>query len=193
MVSERSMYDWFEHSWLRLTALLVANDFQGARDFFIGSESNVLFGRDGLEESIDADNPNNARLSLLFARLLTVAELADSTMDLTIDSELVKVADEGLVLHYYIFQLLAAAGLNDAAFDLARERISLGDMFFRVVLLRPAFRVARRDPRVMELFEATTQLDYWLQTGNWPDFCTDPELPYECEKAARRFRENPPP
>jgi TolB-like protein len=192
VVIERKIYRWFEHSYIRLTALLLANDFQGARDFFIGSESYVVFGKDGLEESVNADNPNTARLNLLFARLLTVAERADSTVDPTIGSDLVKVADEGLVLYYYAFQLLAAAGLNDAAFDLARERISLGDGFFRVVLLKPAFRAARRDPRVMELFEATTQLDYWLQTGNWPDFCADPELPYDCEEAARRFHENPP-
>jgi hypothetical protein len=42
----------------------------------------------------------------------------------------------------------------------------------------------------MELFEATTQLDYWLQTSNWPDFCAEQELPYDCEGVARQFREN---
>jgi hypothetical protein len=51
-------------------------------------EASVVIERrmyDGLEHSY-------ARLSLLFTRLVTVAERADSTMDLTIDSDLVKVA-----------------------------------------------------------------------------------------------------
>jgi hypothetical protein len=40
----------------------------------------------------------------------------------------------------------------------------------------------------MELFAASGQLDYWLQTGHWPDYCADPELPYDCEAAGRAIR-----
>jgi len=192
LVIEKGMYDGFELSCGRLTTLLLANDFQSAREMLTGFESNFLVGSGSLEKSIVSGNPNFTRMSLLLARLLTVAEQGDSAMDPTIDSDLVQAADEGLLLHYYAFQLLAAAGLNDAAFNLAKERISLDDIFFRSVLFKPAFGTARRDPRVMELFDATTQLDYWLQTGNWPDFCADPKLPYDCEEAARQFRENPP-
>jgi TolB-like protein/DNA-binding winged helix-turn-helix (wHTH) protein/Tfp pilus assembly protein PilF len=188
---DEGIYDGFERSYVRLTMFLLENDFQGARDLFTGLEDNVVVWRSGLTEAADADHdrPDTARMSRLLNRLVTVAELGDSAVDREIASDLTRAADEGLILHYFAFQLLAAAGLNDAAFDLARERIALDDAFFRTVLFKPAFRAGRHDPRVMELFEATTQLDYWLQTGKWPDFCAEPELPYDCEEAARRFRE----
>lgn len=191
-IIEEGIYDGFKRSYVRLTMSLLEDDFQGAREFFTGVGDNLVFWMGGLTESADADldRPDTSRMSRLLDRLVTVAERGDSTVDHEIASDLTRAADEGLILHYYAFQLLAAAGLNDAAFDLARERISLDDMFFRTVLLKPAFRSGRHDPKVMELFEATTQLDYWLQTSNWPDFCAEPELPYDCEEVARQFREN---
>jgi hypothetical protein len=26
-------------------------------------------------------------------------------------------------------------------------------------------------------------LQYWQSSGQWPDFCFDPDLPYDCKKA----------
>ena len=56
------------------------------------------------------------------------------------------------------------------------------------ILLRPAFTNARQDPGIMEFFASTGQLEYWLKTDTWPDYCSDPELPYDCEEAARRLK-----
>lgn len=39
----------------------------------------------------------------------------------------------------------------------------------------------------MKWFDAGTQLDYWMATGRWPDFCADPNLPYDCREAAQRY------
>jgi len=190
-MKQRNTYQFYRLSYAWLTMRLLEKDFQSAREFFTDLEPNVLFWHDGLAamESIDVKSPNTTRMSLLLARLVTVAEQGDASLDSTIAADLVQAADEGLILHFYLFQWLAAAGLNDAAFDLARDRIALGDTFFREsgVLLKPAFTAARRDPRVMELFDATRQLDYWLETGNWPDYCAHPELPYDCEEAAQRY------
>jgi len=192
----RNVYQMYQRTYAGLTMRLVAGDFQGARDFLAVLDRDVLFGRHELIEieNVNADSPNTTRLSLLVSRLVTAAEQADSSLDPTIASDLVRAADEGLLLHFYVAQWLAAAGLNEAALDIARERIALGDAFFREsgIVMKPAFRTARRDPRVMELFDVTGQLDYWLESDNWPDYCTDLELPYECKETARQFRENPP-
>ena len=69
-------------------------------------------------------------------------------------------------------------------------RIESGDWFFLQagVLLRPSFAAARQDPIILKWFEAGGQLDYWLETGHWPDYCTDPELSYDCADAAREFK-----
>ena len=57
------------------------------------------------------------------------------------------------------------------------------------ILLRPAFSKARQDPGIMKWLDRTGHLDYWLGTDTWPDFCSDPDLPYNCQDAARRYRD----
>jgi len=180
----RRSYPW-------LIDRLLAGDFLAARDFFTPLEGDNVFYTKGLgmAENIDADSPRAIRLRSLIERLVTAAESADTHLDLDIGSDLVLAADDGLIPHGYTFALLAAAGQNNAAFDLAKERILLGEVWYREAMLLPAFSMGRKDPRVMELLETTGQLDYWLKTGKWPDFCSDQELPYDCEDLARRFHD----
>ena len=180
--------DSYRRSYPWLVERLLAKDYLAARDFFTPLESNSVFHSKGLglAENIDADSPRAARLRSLVDRLVTAAERADAYLDVAIGSDMVTAADEGLIPHHFVCLLLAAAGLNDAAFDLAGQRISMGEVWYRELILMPAFGNARHDPRVMELFEATGQLDYWQQTGKWPDFCAEPDLPYECQNAALR-------
>jgi DNA-binding winged helix-turn-helix (wHTH) protein len=50
------------------------------------------------------------------------------------------------------------------------------------VLFRPALNNFRHDPRFMRVAARLGLLDYWRSTGNWPDFCFDADLPYDCKK-----------
>jgi len=155
----------------------------GPRDIFIV---------DGVIEipTINVDSPNTQRLSELMVRVINAAELADVPTDRTLPSELEAAADEGLILHFYATQLLAVSGFQEAALDLVMRRIAAGDALVREsgILLRPAFTKARQDPGIVEYFAKTGQLEYWLQSGSWPDFCSDPELPYDCQEAAQQVR-----
>lgn len=54
------------------------------------------------------------------------------------------------------------------------------------VLFRPAFAKFRRDPRFMAVAARIGLVDYWLSTDEWPDYCRDPNLPYDCTKEAAR-------
>ena len=56
------------------------------------------------------------------------------------------------------------------------------------VLFRPAFRDVWRDPRSMAAAAHLGLLYYWKTSGNWPDFCSDPKLPYDCKKEAAKYR-----
>jgi hypothetical protein len=47
----------------------------------------------------------------------------------------------------------------------------------------------RRDPRFMPLMHRGGLVQYWLETDRWPDFCDDPNLPYDCREEARRVSE----
>lgn len=55
------------------------------------------------------------------------------------------------------------------------------------VLFRPALADVRRDPRFIGIAKELGLLDYWRQSGEWPDFCSDPTLPYDCKKEAAKL------
>jgi hypothetical protein len=187
-VSER-----FQTTYTGLVMNLLAGDFQAARDGFTNLGPKHVFTQDGVREimSINFESPNTQYLSQLIARLIDVAEQSGAAQDPSLASDLNQAADEGLIQHFYVAQLMAAAGLMDEAIELVMQRNVLGDTLVREsgILVRPAFRQARQNPGVMELFAETGQLDYWLKTETWPDFCADPLLPYNCEDIAFGIRE----
>jgi len=56
------------------------------------------------------------------------------------------------------------------------------------VLFRPAFREFRHDPRFFQVVKQTGALAYWRRSGKWPDFCGEPDLPYDCMKEAAKIK-----
>ena len=180
--------DSYQRTYTGLVMNLQAENFREARDGFTNLGPNDVFIAQGVVEvpSVKVASLTTERLSQLILRVVDVAERGDPSTDPSLASELIEAADEGLIAHFYVAQLLAVAGLLDAALDLAMQRIAEGDTLVREsgILLRPAFILARQDPGIMELFRKTGQLEYWVQTGFWPDFCSDPALPYRCEATA---------
>lgn len=55
------------------------------------------------------------------------------------------------------------------------------------VLFRPALRNAHRDPRMIAVAQRIGLLDYWRASGEWPDFCFDAQLPYDCKAEAAKL------
>lgn len=55
------------------------------------------------------------------------------------------------------------------------------------VLFRPDFRNFHRDPRMIAVAQRLGLLDYWRQSGEWPDFCFQPDLPYNCKAEAAKL------
>jgi hypothetical protein len=122
-------------------------------------------------------------MSGLMARLIDIAEQGDTAVDPQLAEDLILAADEGLISYFYTAQLLAAAGFNDTALELVDERYTANDHMVREsgVLLRPAFRAARQDPSIMQWLDRTGLVDYWVETDEWPDFCADPTLGWDCK------------
>jgi DNA-binding winged helix-turn-helix (wHTH) protein/tetratricopeptide (TPR) repeat protein len=58
------------------------------------------------------------------------------------------------------------------------------------VLVRPALRNFRHDPRFMRVAARLGLLQYWQSSGNWPDFCFDSDLPYDCKKVGAAVARN---
>ena len=106
-------------------------------------------------------------------------------------------ADAGTLIHRDAVSWLAGLGDVDGAFreaDLAYTPETMGPavgLWYGStggtgVLFSPSTLSMRRDPRFMTLAARIGLVDYWRSTGQWPDFCNEPGLPYDCTAQAAR-------
>jgi len=63
-----------------------------------------------------------------------------------------------------------------------RDMAVLGDIWFR-----PTLRKFRQDPRFMIVAQRAGLVDYWQKSGEWPDFCFEPDLPYDCKAEVEKL------
>ena len=82
-------------------------------------------------------------------------------------------------------RMLARQGDVDAAYVLFETARTQYASLSARILYYPEMREFRRDPRFMPLAKRMGLVDYWLATDKWPDFCSEPDLPYDCRAAAR--------
>lgn len=82
-------------------------------------------------------------------------------------------------------QTLAQFGRKEELISILQNwhRMDLLD-FIDGVLFRPAFSSLHHDPRFMKVASRLGLVNYWRATGEWPDFCLAPDLPYDCTKAS---------
>lgn len=88
-----------------------------------------------------------------------------------------------------LIQALGYFGRKDEAIDLLlNDRGGERFGYNAEVIFRPALRDVWRDPRSMAAAARVGLLHYWKVSGNWPDFCFDRTLPYDCKKEAAKYR-----
>ncbi len=68
----------------------------------------------------------------------------------------------------------------------------LGDPQFKPyittdLLFRPDFAHVRADPRFMPVAAERGLVHYWKSTGQWPDFCSEEKLRYDCKAEAAKY------
>jgi tetratricopeptide (TPR) repeat protein len=88
-------------------------------------------------------------------------------------------AIDGLALLGFVDDAFAVA-LHDMPIDATQED-SAGFLF------DPEVSSLRNDARFMTLAARFRLVDYWRRTGQWPDFCRDPQLPYSCTQEAAKI------
>jgi TolB-like protein len=84
-----------------------------------------------------------------------------------------------------LFKALVALGRVDEAFILAAPGPgNLGSS--QGWLFEPGMEAAQRNPRFWTLAARIGLIDYWRKRGVWPDFCSEPGLPFDCATEAAR-------
>ena len=82
-------------------------------------------------------------------------------------------------------QLLGHLNRVDEAYDVISRDGALQGNFTRdpSILFRAYTAPLRRDPRFIQLAASAGLLQVWQRSGRWPDFCSAPDLPYDCREA----------
>jgi tetratricopeptide (TPR) repeat protein len=87
-------------------------------------------------------------------------------------------------------KLILALGLF-ARFDEVFQTLSdprLRSFVDASLFFRPEFAPVRADPRFMSVAARAGLVRYWRQSGEWPDFCSNEQLKYDCKAEAAKYR-----
>ncbi|MFL5571352.1 MAG: tetratricopeptide repeat protein [Gemmatimonadaceae bacterium] len=86
-------------------------------------------------------------------------------------------------------QALGAFGRNEEAIRLLLRYDGSNSGDGAEVLFRPPLHDVLRDPRFMKIAENFGITDYWIKSGILPDFCYEPDLPYDCKRQLAEIRD----
>ena len=87
-----------------------------------------------------------------------------------------------------LVQTLVEFGRKDEAYVILEKTKEPDTNEWVDAVFRPAFREFRQDPRFMRIVKRFGFVDYWRTRGKWPDFCFEPDLPYDCKAEAAKLR-----
>jgi len=117
---------------------------------------------------------------LITAESRTPADLADARR------LALATAEESSLGRWTAIRHLAALGFVDDAFALAEQYTPYAGGGERAFLFFGLTAPMRQHPRFMQLAARIGLVEYWRTSGHWPDFCTEPGLPYDCRAEADR-------
>jgi hypothetical protein len=161
----------------RLAAMMFYGDPDGALAL-LGDPKN-------LPDGLDA---RGAALHRTFLKALAPGHAAERSRAA---AELSAGVREGALDPAMAMTMLARLGDIDGAFAAAgryADHASDYAIWFDgpAYLFLSATAPMRRDPRFMPLAARFGLPQYWRASGEWPDFCSEPGLPYDCKAEAAK-------
>ena len=86
-----------------------------------------------------------------------------------------------------VLQVLGMFGRQKDLLDLVLS-LPPSDLYpIQEILFRPTVRILWLDPRSLVMAKRIGLLQYWANSGKWPDFCSQPNFPYDCKKEAAKL------
>ncbi len=110
----------------------------------------------------------------------------DATARTDAVKEVTNTATAGSLSHGEALTLLAMLGDLDGAFAQA-ELYEPVDPSAPPYLFLPMTAAMRSDRRFIPLARKLGLVAYWRASGQWPDFCSEPGLPYDCRVEAGKI------
>lgn len=86
-----------------------------------------------------------------------------------------------------MLQILGMFGRQNDLMDLVQSMRPSDIQGIEDILFRPTMRVLWLDPHSLIFAKRIGLLQYWSSTGKWPDFCSQPNFPYDCKKEAAKL------
>ncbi len=83
----------------------------------------------------------------------------------------------------YFSRMLAALGdTNGALESIGAKRLDWHGA--TIAFFYPEMKRVRHDRRFMSTIANSGLVEFWAKSGQWPDFCSDKDIPYSCKEAA---------
>ncbi|MEO0785809.1 MAG: winged helix-turn-helix domain-containing protein, partial [Pseudomonadota bacterium] len=90
------------------------------------------------------------------------------------------------VAYHWPMRMYVALGEIDRAWALIEENADSTIYDETIIHFYPDMAPFRQDPRFWVTMDRFGLVDYWSETGRWPDFCTTEQLPVDCQTMASR-------
>lgn len=87
---------------------------------------------------------------------------------------------------WVVARALSEFGTTDELIDFLSSSDATAPPYTTWTLFRTSFKGLHRDPRFMKVAARFGLIDYWRESGMWPDFCAEPDLPYNCKAEAAK-------
>ena len=117
---------------------------------------------------------------------LTASRSNDESARLRAIQAVKDTAAHGSLIRGEALLLLSMLNDVDGAFEQAQEYEPSDPRWGPFLFLRPT-QAMRFDPRFMPLAVKLGFAAYWRSTGQWPDFCSTPNLPYNCKTEVEKL------
>jgi tetratricopeptide (TPR) repeat protein len=132
---------------------------------------------------IRTDTPENAHFeSFLMARI----EPTKENVDRAIADAKSEVSQSPRGIGWLVLAL-AEFGRDEAIYPIVETPRGISILYLSDAFFRPTFHRFRQNPRFMRIANNLGLIDYWRKTGKWPDFCFEPDLPYNCKAEAAKL------
>jgi DNA-binding winged helix-turn-helix (wHTH) protein/TolB-like protein len=158
---QKGVQTWPNHSGMRRVQQYIAGFYEPP------SVAQAIFDR------IDAQRSPDEKQGDVWRTFIEARSTQSQRVTASAAQDIRGAADRGKISRDTEVMMLAALGETGQAFRVVNLALDRHEPLLAWFLFAPVTRPMRQDPRFVGLANRLGLIDYWRETGKWPDFCTD--------------------